>query len=1067
MKINKIALCVVFFFFGCVPLFGETLYFRYQQDINDRWQDINASNPSYFFGDFTINEEIVNMQSNSVLSSDDDTKLRTLRMKESSDNRFFSFASGVNNVVLTLNNISLADANYTGLNTQGGGAVYVAGSGFTLHGNASFDQNVSSVSGGAIYVASGTARFTGSVKFNFNYATVGSGSDGGALFSGGDIRFSSTSMLNASGNSAAGNGGALFAAGNIIIDGGAAFSENTSKASYSSGSGAGAYANGSIVFNSTSSVISLYKNIAEKNGGGLYSGSSVTFRGGAVIDSNKAMVDQSSTTVHSGGGIFAESNVSFLSVTALADIKNNTARDNGGGIYSSGTVTFAGNTNISANASNMQSGGGVWALNNISFTSHTASLTISSNSARESGGALYSKTGYVNIHSYANVRGNKTILNGGAVYACGFNLYDGGEFLYNAASSSGGAVFVNGGTSSIVAQTRDVLFSNNTTMDGNKKNDLHISASSVSATMALNAAYGRSITFNSGIDYDTDEHGNNTVRITKNGEGNLILNGDNSFQYLTVNGGSVTFGAESSFESYNTVFANNSFINMRNGNNSDDLKTDTLNAGAAVTLYYDINSDNNNSDIITVGGAAAMNGATVRFGVAGIDASSRTYRIIQSTNSLGTGQLNINLANADIYANVGKDINDPNEVIVSTRMTRVHAKLLYDGQAYSGSWTAVDLEVQIDQLNVLEGLTDNQLQNALTLDRDYGASTGDLFYIIDQIDRMQTVSEKKSALNDLSGHFYANVITLPAINVSRNNVFSRLKRSYFLADDSSMKRNIWVQGYASKNKYNGDKNSPGDFDAENNGVLAGFDTMKNDKQIFGINFGYVKTSADQKSDSVTIEGYSIGGYGSYFFDNNFETKFMLAGARQNYNTDRAVRYLGRKASADFDGYSLNLSGELAYDYYYSDEIYLRPFIGLDYAYATTREFTEKGADSADLTIYSGSYNRAGGNFGLQVNNGTDMKLKWYTELKFDMLFAGRYGEFEGEYKNTEHSLKIVGIENDVLSAVLSVGALYDISSSISVYANVNGMYSGTQNGYYGNIGVNYKFATHYIDFYDR
>ncbi len=1068
MKINKIALGILFSFLGCVSLFAEPLYFQNQQDITDSWQSISASSPAYFYRDFTINEEIVNMESGSMLSSDDDKRFRTLRMSDNSYNRFLSFSSGTNNVVLTLNNISLADANYTGDSTQGGGAIYVAGSGFTLHGNAAFEQNISSVSGGAIYVASGTVTFTDSIKFNNNAATLGTGSKGGALFSGGSIHFSSQSMLEARGNSVAGDGGVLYAEGNIIIEGGASFSDNKSKTSYASGSGGAAYAEGSIVFSSTNSVILLSKNTANKNGGGLYSGSSVTFHGGAIIDSNKALVDQSTDTIHYGGGIFAEGNVSFLSTTSLVEIKNNSARDNGGGIYSSDTVRFAGNTNIQGNIANYHSGGGVWALNNIVFTSSNTTLNISSNSARESGGGLYSKNGYVNISAYANVRGNKATDTGGAIYACGFNLYDGGEFLYNASDSSGGAVFVNGGNSSISALTGDVLFSNNTALKTAKKNDLHISASSVSAAMTLDAAYGRSITFNSGIDYDTDEFGSNTVRITKTGGGNLILNGDNFFQYLTVNSGSMTFGASSSFEAFSTIFTSNTFINMRNSNNSDNLNIGTLTTGSSTTLYYDINSDNNKSDLITVGGAASMNGTTIRFGIAGIDASTKTYRIIQSTNSLGSGQLNINFGNADIYANEGKDLSDPNEVIVSTYMTRVHADLLYDGYAYSGSsWTTVDLVVKIDQLNVIDGLTDNQLQNALALDRDYGTSTGDLFYIIDRIDRMESVLEKKNALNDLSGHFYANALTLPAINVSRNNVFSRLKRSFFLSDDSAMKRNIWVQGYASKNKYNGDKNSPGDFDSENNGVLAGFDTMKNDRQIFGINMVYVKTNAMQKQDSMNIEGYSIGGYGSYFFENNLELKFMLTGARQNYAAERYVRYLNRKTAADFDGYSLNLSGEAAYDYYYAGEIYLRPFIGFDYAYTTTREFTEKGAESADLTIYSGSYNRASGNFGLQINNGTDMKLKWYSELKFDMLFAGRYGEFEGEYKNTENALKIIGIENDIFSTVFSVGALYDISSSISVYANINGMYSRTQNGLYGNIGINYKFATHFVDFYDR
>ncbi|MDR0618041.1 MAG: hypothetical protein LBG23_04730 [Endomicrobium sp.] len=65
--------------------------------------------------------------------------------------------------------------------------------------------------------------------------------------------------------------------------------------------------------------------------------------------------------------------------------------------------------------------------------------------------------------------------------------------------------------------------------------------------------------------------------------------------------------------------------------------------------------------------------------------------------------------------------------------------------------------------------------------------------LIDLIDNLERVQVKKDALLSLSGYIYANVTVLPAINTHKNNMLSRLDRSYFLNNDSFYKRNVWVQ----------------------------------------------------------------------------------------------------------------------------------------------------------------------------------------------------------------------------------------------------------------------------------
>ncbi|MCL2334756.1 MAG: autotransporter domain-containing protein, partial [Endomicrobia bacterium] len=828
------------------------------------------------------------------------------------------------------------------------------------------------------------------------------------------------------------------------------------------GNGGAIYAATDISFTGAGAAVTASSNTAYGNGGAFYALGNVSFAGGAVFDRNTLTTSASTTVFHNGGAIWAGGNVSFSSASAVIQLSKNVAVDNGGAIYSSsGSVTFAGSANMSGNYVTNKSGGAIWAFGNISFTNNNALLSISSNSCiltagtGGDGGAFYSSSGVITVNSYVQAVGNSA-KNGGVFYSNGVMIRDGGEFSGNKAiGGDGGAIYINGDgnhrISSMSALTRDLIFENNTSSGGSVGNDIFLTGDAnlvfYSSGVAGDTVTCRSITLGSGISYK----GSSTT-VLKDGNGKLILNGGSYFYNFNFKAGMVQTGAAAVFHSTAAVFSAGTFFDMRNGNNSDKVLIDTFTCSGKI--YYDINSNSGASDVIETK-TAKMAGSVIKVGLSGTDASTKTYTIVTAGANQGSGQMTIDNTNVE-----------------GRTMTRVNSSITYDS-GNSASWSKAYINVHINQLSAIVGLTGNQMQSALALDRDYGTATGDLFTIIDGLDREPSENAKKEALNDLSGHIYANALTLPGLNIVKDNVLSRLKRSYFLADQNDIKRDLWVQGFTANNTYKGDKNSPGDFKSSNSGFQAGFDTLKYDKQIFGITAGYAKTSASQNRDTVDIEGYSLGGYGSYFFDNNFEARFLLMGGRQNYSASRSIRYLGRKTAAEYDGYSMNVSAELDYERFLREDLYMRPFASVSGAYVMTNAFSESGLNAegkqsaANLAVNSDSYSRADLNLGFQVNNGTQMRLKWYGEIKMDLLVAGRTGEFTAQYENTGNSLDVVGIENDIVNFVLGAGVLYDISKSFSAYANVSGAFSGTQTGYYGNIGVNYKFATTYNDFYER
>lgn len=972
--------------------------------------------------------------------------------------RFFTVTGGK---TLNLHHILLRGGTYDGLDTEGGGAVSTTGTGLTIDGDFAIERSSSSVFGGAVYVKGGTAVINGKASFSLNSAVSGSG---GAIYSGGGVVVGQGSHLVLDSNGAGLNGGGIYSnSGSVTIGGSAVISTNTAK----TGSGGGIYASSGVFFNDAGSSIVISSNTSMYLGGGVYSGEDIIFRGGADISGNVASIDASSSTFHAGGGLYALRSVTFSSAGATIKLHKNSARDAGGAIYSGYGVMFSGSADITENRVHSSSGGAIWTGGNIRFGNYEGTVNISSNvSQGGSGGALYSEN-KIFFEGYVTAKGNAALEggSGGAFYSRTLSIRDGAEISGNTADGKGGAVYIHHGESVFNALTRDILFTNNTA--SGTKNDVNLGGN---ARLILNADKGK-IIFDGGLSY-TSGSVNNIVE--KRGGGGLYLNGISSFQTLNILSGTTVIGAGSSFEAIDfTLVGSNTpigtglttVLDMRNGSVKDNLViSDVFSSTTGAKIHYDIDSNTNASDKISAN-TAYVDGTWIKVGIAGVEPYEKKYNIFQSAD--GHGALRIDNTNAE-----------------GRQMHRVKSHLLYyDGVNSSTNaldkWTSIDLVLSIDQLNAINGLTGNQKQVALALDKEYGTALGDLFEIIDVLDVISGNAGKKKALTSLSGHMLANAVTVAGLNVAKDSVISRLKRSYFIPDDSLIKRNIWAQGYGAGNKYKGDDNSPGDFSADNSGVQAGFDTMKDDKQIFGLSIGYVDTDARQNSDNVGIKGYNVGGYGAFFFENNMDLKLMLIGARQNYSSSRKIAYEGiepgtghkrivsRRASGEFEGYSLNAAAELGYDYYYKNNIYFRPLLGLDYSYVATDEFTEKGADSANLTVYAGSYNRINAGFGFQLNNGADLRTKWYAEAKLNFLLSGRYGEFEGEFKKNSQPLAVKGIENDMFSAGIGAGVLYDISKSWSAYANINGLFSASQTGLYGNIGVNYKFTTTYFDFYER
>jgi hypothetical protein len=135
------------------------------------------------------------------------------------------------------------------------------------------------------------------------------------------------------------------------------------------------------------------------------------------------MSENASITGNNGGGVYVNGGGSSFNMSGNAAITGNNTTSNGGGVYvDNGTVTLNGGE-ISGNKATNSSGGGIYVIN-ATFTMNGGTIGAA-NTARNGGGVFLASSG------------STFTMTGGTIGGAGTAA--------NAATLSGGGVFVNGG----------------------------------------------------------------------------------------------------------------------------------------------------------------------------------------------------------------------------------------------------------------------------------------------------------------------------------------------------------------------------------------------------------------------------------------------------------------------------------------------------------------------------------------------------------------------------------------------------------------------------------------------
>jgi hypothetical protein len=316
---------------------------------------------------------------------------------------------------LTLNNSSIQNNSARG----SGGGIFNFG---TLSLNNSQIANNSQISNNSLFGGGGICNF-GSLTLNNSTISQNSATDyGGGIYTywNSNLIVDNGSIIQ--GNTATYGGGIYNFAGTVKIDRGSAITGNQAT------DGAGIWNDSSLSLNHNSTISN---NIAQKNGGGLYSGdgSRVTIQnssvsgnrsvagngGGIFVVGNRylSMVNSSLNGNQAlvGGGMFI-STYDRVTITS-STISSNVAANGGGGIANQGNLTLDRDT-VKDNIANTFTGGGIW---NNGGTLNTTNSTFSGNQAGF-GGAIWNGNNVNNRNAIVNLTnstlsGNNAALGGG------------------------------------------------------------------------------------------------------------------------------------------------------------------------------------------------------------------------------------------------------------------------------------------------------------------------------------------------------------------------------------------------------------------------------------------------------------------------------------------------------------------------------------------------------------------------------------------------------------------------------------------------------------------------------
>lgn len=270
---------------------------------------------------------------------------------------------------------------------------------------------------------------------------------------------------------------------------------------------------------------------------------------------------------------------------------------------------------------------------------------------------------------------------------------------------------------------------------------------------------------------------------------------------------------------------------------------------------------------------------------------------------------------------------------------------------------------------------------------------------------------------------------------------------------------IWGRGYGSWTESDGDAEAAG-YNQDTGGFAGGLDFAVDNRWNIGGAIGWSTTDVefDTLRDSADIDTFQFAGYGAY----NAQTWYADAQIGFGFHDISATRLIDVTlnppvvASSNYDANAFGIRTEagIIYD---SGRIDFTPFLGLAYASTSTDGFVESGAGAFDLLVADSDADSLSTTLGLRLSGAWaagGVRLVPVAEIAWHHEFMDDNQAFTAAFlEDPATQFQIISAEQarDTIVANLGLGA--ELSKSVTVFLDYNGLFSSTMNTHAASAGL--------------
>lgn len=566
-------------------------------------------------------------------------------------------------------------------------------------------------------------------------------------------------------------------------------------------------------------------------------------------------------------------------------------------------------------------------------------------------------------------------------------------------------------------------------------------------------------------------------KLIKQGDGTLILSGNNRFAGVEVNQGNLLLTGENHYSKNSAI--NGGTLRLEGTLNSllDVNKGTLLLNDGSVNSQVNINNKgvlsgkgNINKLVVNSGGiiSPGYSIGTIRIGDTVVFNSGSHYHVeinsqgdSDQITSLGTAVLNGGMVNVSLENNQNLLTKDDVQRLYNTqytilmadkgingKFTDINPNYLFIGTTLSYDQNAVILNVGRNN-TAFSSLAKTKNQTSIANAIDALPSEHPIY---ESIVGMDIKNDVRYAYNELTGQIHADILSnqLNSRRQIKEALLSQVKNAEVLngeKESTENKGNVWA-----KTLYNWDNSSSdgnaNSYDASTYGVLLGADQrFNNDKMLFGIATGFTKTSLSGYNSHANSENYHLSLYGGYDFDRIT----LRAGASNTFHrvhTSKTVNYGAQsdKNKANYNGNTNQIFIEAAYPIVLSDA-QLEPFINLEYAKTKNASINEQGGRAA-LQAHSQSLDSTTSTTGLRLNNQWKLSSKSSVSLYGELGWLHQYNDVERDLHLRFKGTQPIFIANSVDAAqdafVVQAGTAIQINKISKVSIGYSGLVAKNQ-----------------------